>query len=95
MDDTYQKQIFKSPWSDIKEHSLRDGLILVSKDLALEVAARAVVENNTETVNSWIESNLVGKPTKDQLEAWNNEESKAFLLFIAQPYVLIQELELQ
>lgn len=52
MNETYQKQIFKSPWSDIKEHSLRDGVILVSNQLSLEVAAKAVVENNTETVNS-------------------------------------------
>ncbi len=95
MNDTYEKQIFKSPWSDIKEHSLRDGVILVSNQLSLEVAAQAVVENNTETVNSWIESQLIGKPTPEQLEEWNNNVSKPFLLFIAQPYVLIQELDLQ
>lgn len=95
MDDTYQKQIFKSSWSDIKEHTLRDGVILVSSQLSLEVAAKAVVENDTEAVNSWIESQLVGKPTPEQLEEWGKDANKPFLLFIAQPYVLIQELDLQ
>lgn len=95
MNEKYAKQIFKSPWRDLKEHLERDGIIVIKSHIPLDMAAAAIVENNSQTVNSWIESKDIGKPTEDQIESWNSNEEKPFLFFIAQPYVLIQELELQ
>lgn len=95
MNDKYEKQIFKSPWKEIKEHALRDGIIIVDASIPLAIAAQAVVENDTEKVGAWIKANEFGKPSEEQLQLWKEHEDKPFLFFIAQPYVLIQEITMQ
>lgn len=95
MDEQYEKQVFKSPWSDIREHAKRDAIILVSSAIPLAMAAKAIVENNSETVNVWIEQQTIGKPSQEQLDQWGANLNKPFLFFIAQPYVLVQEVNEQ
>lgn len=95
MNEKYEKQIFKSTWTDIKQHAERDGLILVDPEIQLAHAAHMIVENQTEVINQWINDGKIGKPTQDQLDSWNSDDQKPFLFFIAQPYVLIQVLSLQ
>lgn len=95
MDEQYEKQVFKSPWADIKEHAKRDAIIVVDQSIPLAVAAKAVVENNSEMVNVWIAEKTVGKPSQEKLDEWNGNLNKPFLFFIAQPYVLVQEVNEQ
>lgn len=95
MNEKYEKQIYKAPWKDIKEHAARDGVVIVAPEIPLAHAAQAVVENHVETVNEWINTGKFIKPTADELNEWEKDLEKQFLLFIAQPYVLIQEVTLQ
>lgn len=95
MAEQYEKQIFRSSWAEIKEHSKRDAIIVIADHIPLALAAKAIVENDTAKVREWIDNKDIIKPTQEQLEEWAANETKSFFFFIAQPYVLIQEPKLQ
>ena len=78
-------------WSWIKPHAERDVVIVVTPTLHLVDVAVQIASNQTAQVQTWIEEKKLGKPTAEQLAAWNLEPEKSFKTLVVQPFVLIQE----
>ncbi|MBC7692007.1 MAG: DUF2288 family protein [Methylotenera sp.] len=82
----------EAEWSLLMTHAQRDSLILVNPLLNLLEVAEKMARDDRPTVEKWIGSHQIAKPTADQLEAWNLEPKKRFLCVVVQPFVLVQEI---
>ena len=84
--------IDEAQWQWLKPHLERGGLITVSAALDLSEAGERIAADDSETLTAWISAGKVGRPTLEEIDAWDNEPGKKFLTLIISPFVLIQEL---
>jgi hypothetical protein len=82
-------------WIMLRAHLERGGLIVVDGMLDLVEVAAGVAADDVKSIERWILSGLIGKPTAQQIERWDAEKEKRFLCLIVSPYVLVQEESLQ
>lgn len=81
----------EAEWSWLRAHLERGGLILVDDSLDLVDAAKRVADDDTGSIEEWINLGKIGKPSENQIRTWNNDNQKKFSILIISPYVLIQE----
>ncbi|MDK9716308.1 MAG: DUF2288 domain-containing protein [Trichlorobacter sp.] len=85
------EQVDTAQWQWLRAHNERGALILVEGMLELvEVGERLVADDST-AVQSWLASQLLSKPTAEQIAIWNAEPDKLFSMLVVSPFVLIQE----
>lgn len=89
--DRLSLEIDVAKWQWLKPHSERDALLIVSGDLDLEEVGERLAADDAVTVQRWLASHLLAKPTADQLSAWSEEPAKSFNMLIVSPFILIQE----
>lgn len=89
---TEKLELYDAYWKDILPHLERDAVILVNENLDLIKVAEVVANDDSKTLNLWIESSLVAKPTQLQIKDWEKNLEKLFQCVIVQPYVLIKEI---
>jgi hypothetical protein len=77
-------------WSDLRAHSDRQALILVVGADLLEVAV-ATAQDDVVSVQRWMDRGQLTRPSPAQLNAWAEQETKAFESVVVQPYVLAAE----
>jgi hypothetical protein len=78
-------------WFALRAHLERGGLIVVDGLLDLAEVAAGVASDDVKSIERWLASGLIGKPSAQQIELWNAAHGKTFLCLIVSPYVLIQE----
>jgi len=78
-------------WHLLRAHLERGGLIVVDPLLDLAEVGVGVTADDVKTIERWLLSGLLGKPSAQQVERWDAEKAKTFLCLIVSPYVLIQE----
>lgn len=83
--------IDEAEWDWLRAHLERGGLILVDDSINLADAALKVAGDDVETIEKWIHSGRIGKPSESQIHSWDAEKHKKFAMLIVSPYVLIQE----
>ena len=81
----------EASWSLLRAHLERDGLIVVDPGLDLVETAVKVVEDDAAAIAEWIRGEKLGKPTAEQVAAWDTDRDKRFFCLIVSPYVLIRE----
>jgi hypothetical protein len=74
-----------APWEALRLHA--QNLILVD-GVSLVDAGEALAEDDTDTVEAWLEEGALRRPTAEQLEQWDEEEPE-FVALIVQPWVLV------
>jgi len=77
-------------WEWLKPHVQRDAVVVVNDQLDLVTVGVAIASNNTQSVERWINEQLILKPNAEQLVVWSSE-NKRFNSLIVQPYVLVQD----
>ncbi|MUL36743.1 DUF2288 domain-containing protein [Gloeocapsopsis dulcis] len=82
----------EAEWNWLIPHVQRDAVIVVTEQLDLVDVGVALASDNTASVQSWIDKELIHKPSVSQLSDWNGDRTKRFNSLIVQPFVLIQEL---
>lgn len=85
------QQVDLAQWQWLKAHNERGALILVDRMLELPAVGERLVADDTATVQSWLASRLLAKPTVEQIEAWDLEPNKQFAMLVVSPFVLMQE----
>lgn len=85
------KDIADISWQELLPHARRDAVIVVKSELDLSEVAVAIAQDNTSSVQNWIASQSVAKPTADQLSQWNDNPQKQFTALIVQPFVVVKE----
>jgi hypothetical protein len=84
--------IDEAKWQWLKPHLERGALITVAAALDLSEAGERIAADDSETLTAWISAGMVGRPTAEKIEEWDNEPGKKFLTLIISPFVLIQEI---
>lgn len=82
----------EAQWQWLKPHLERGALIIVSAALDLAETGERIAADDSESLTAWISAGRVGKPTAEEIAAWDKEPEKKFLTLIISPYVLIQEI---
>lgn len=77
-------------WEWLKPHVQRDAVVIVNEQLSLVDVGVAIAANNTQSVERWINEQLIVKPNAEQLVVWSSENKRLNSL-IVQPYVLVQD----
>lgn len=83
--------IDEAEWQWIRPHCERGTLITVSAALELAEAGFRIAQDDAATVGSWIEGGLIGKPTREEIEAWDSEPTRRFPMLIVSPYILMSK----
>ena len=78
-------------WLMLRAHLERGGLIVVDPLLDLAEVGVGVTADDVESIERWLLSGLLGKPTARQIERWDEAKRDVFRCLIVSPYVLIQE----
>lgn len=89
--ESFKRDLAEVDWRELRVHLQRDAIILVSQDLDLIEAAVAVADDDKALVEEWVNGGKIGKPSKEQLDAWENALDKPFRMLIVQPFILIQD----
>ena len=85
------KEIGPVDWATLRAHNDRQALFLVGPGLDIADVGVALAEDDTESVKSWLESELLRKPDAEDVARWDqspNDELGDVL--IIQPYVLLK-----
>jgi hypothetical protein len=77
-------------WPELERHFARGVVVYVSPDLDLvEVAAR-MVEDDRDTMSTWLDAGQVNPATDEQARDWQ-ARSPDFWAVVAAPWVVVQE----
>jgi hypothetical protein len=87
------KEMAEVTWSDLIPHVVRDALIIVDESLSLIDVGVAIALDDKLRVENWIAEMLVRKPSREELNTWQNKVDRKFVTLIVQPYVLVRNLE--
>ncbi|MEL7037123.1 MAG: DUF2288 domain-containing protein [Cyanobacteria bacterium J06592_8] len=79
-------------WEWLIPHQERDVIVIVTGELDLLDVGEAIANDNTSSVEHWINEQLIYKPSPQQVSDWNENRSKRFNALIVDPFVLVQEL---
>ncbi|GAM10923.1 hypothetical protein OR1_03223 [Geobacter sp. OR-1] len=86
-------EIETARWEWLKPHNEREALFAVSPDLDLAHVGERVAADDAVTVERWLASHLLARPTAAQVAEWDKNPATGFSMLIVSPFVLIQEKE--
>lgn len=87
-----QESIDEAEWKWLEPHALRDSVVVVAPELSLVDVGYAIANDETLSVQHWIEEALIHKPSARQIQVWTDDQAKRFNALIVQPFVLVQEI---
>jgi hypothetical protein len=90
MVERFKEELAEVDWRDLRGHVQRDTLITLAPELDLVEAAAAVARDDKDRIEAWIAAGQLGKPSAEQVTAWEKQMDKPFRMLIVQPYVLVQ-----
>ena len=86
------REVDVAQWEWLRAHNERGALVIVNRGLDLADVGERIAADDSPMVQRWLVSNLLAKPTAEQVAAWNNEPARNFSTLVISPFVLIQEL---
>lgn len=84
--------IDEAKWQWLKPHLERGSLVTVAASLDLAETGERIALDDSTCIAALINAGKIGKPTAEEIEEWDGEPEKKFLVLIISPYVLIQEI---
>ena len=93
LEERLTRQLDDVPWSGLREHAARDGIIILAQELDMVETGVALAEDRFHWVNEQISAGKISKPSKSQLADYEKNQEQLFRFLIVQPFVLIQPLE--
>lgn len=85
------QQIDQARWEWLLPHQKRDALIWVNGMLELAEVGERLAADDAASVQAWLASHMIAKPSPDQLDEWNQQPERMFAMLVVSPFVLIQE----
>ena len=76
-------------WQEIEPHFASGNVISVAKELDLVAVAKAVADDNTETISQWMDTEQVIPTSDKQAIAWQKNNAD-FWAVVIKPLILIQ-----
>lgn len=84
------QQIDQARWEWLRPHQERGALIVVDAMLELAEVGERLAADDTGVVQAWLASQMIAKPTPEQLDSWNQQSHMQFSMLVVSPFVLIQ-----
>lgn len=84
------QQVDQARWEWLRPHQERGALIVVDAMLELADVGERLAMDDAATVQAWLASQMIAKPTPEQLDAWNQQPQLLFSMLVVSPFVLIQ-----
>lgn len=81
----------EAEWGWLRAHLERGSVIVVSPELDLVEAGLKVAADDIATIQAWIDTEKLAKPSAKQIAAWDAACGKRFLMLIISPYIFVQE----
>ena len=78
-------------FGDLRPHVARDAVIVVDAKLDILDVGVAIAKDDKPSVEAWIASGRLKKPSKDDLERWSRVQGAGFVAVIVAPFVLVRE----
>lgn len=78
-------------WQWLRAHGERGALLVVDRSLELAEVGARMAEDDSRSIQGWVEAQLLGRPTEEQVAAWEGQPQKHFAVLIVSPFVLMQE----
>lgn len=78
-------------WQWLRAHGERGALLVVDRSLDLAEVGERMAEDDTRSIQGWLEAQLLGRPTEEQVAVWEGQPQKNFAVLIVSPFVLMQE----
>lgn len=88
---TGSEQFDEVQWRWLKNQYEQGSLILVDQSLELTMVEERLAADDTRTVQAWLASHLITRPTAEQVAAWDQEPARPFSMIVVRPFVLIQD----
>lgn len=88
-------QVDQARWEWLKPHYQRGALIVVDGMLELAEVGERIAMDDTATVQSWLASRMLIKPTAEQFAEWEQQPDRLFAMLVVSPFVLVQETDLE
>lgn len=85
-------EIDVAQWEWLRAHNARGALIVVNRGLDLAEVGERIAADDSSMVQRWLVSNLLAKPTAEQVAAWDMEPARDFSTLVISPFVLVQEI---
>lgn len=79
-------------WPELARFFARGVVIKAAPKLDMIEAAARIAENDTRTVEAWMQSGQLQRADDDDARAWN-ERGAEFWSVVVAPWVLVQEIE--
>jgi len=93
LEDKLRSEVQETSWDALVKHAERGGLILVSPQLDLVVAALAVAEDRSEDITTFLEAGLLIRPSEATVASLDAEGNPKFSFVIVQPFVLASRID--
>lgn len=78
-------------WADLEPHFARGELLVVDSALDLVVVAQALIDDDSATVKSWMQSNQLTSASDAQAADWHGRKPDNLWAVVIRPWVLVQE----
>ncbi|AKF04674.1 DUF2288 domain-containing protein [Sandaracinus amylolyticus] len=78
-------------YSDLAAHLKRGAVFVVAPSIDLVTCGVAIATDDRASVEHWIHSGDLRRPTADELEKWPGDEGRTWISVVVQPYVLLQD----
>ena len=92
MAERFKEDLAEVCWRDLRTHVQRDTLITLAPEVDLVEVATAIAWDDSEQIKTLIVDGKLGKPSVEEITAWEKQMDKPFLMLIVQPYILTQAL---
>lgn len=85
------QQVAQAHWEWLVPHLERGTLIWVDAMLELAEVGERLAVDDAATVQAWLASHMIAKPSPEQLDAWHRQPERMFDMLVISPFVLIRE----
>jgi hypothetical protein len=86
------EEIDVAQWEWLRAHNERGALIVVNRGRDLADVGERIAADDSPMVQRWLVSNLLSKPTPEQVVAWDSDPTRNFSTLVVSPFVLVQEI---
>ncbi len=86
------KETARIHWSELQTHFAAGNLVVVSHEIDLIHAAKCIADDDTQTIQQWMEAGAIAPASDSQAIEWEKSNEELWAVVI-KPWILVQEVQ--